>query len=205
MVIMFIITVSMMIIINNPHLSLPPTLIPTPTTPLPTPPTSFTPQPLTSIPTSIPPPPPPPLPSSPPPSPPHPHSLHPPYNLLHPTTLPLHLLHHPPPLPPQPPPPLPHPPYPPYTLPNPLPPPNPTKIHTKTTLSSSLFSPPPLSPLPLQQSGEEGANKRRGPRTTIKAKQLEILKNAFNKTPKPTRHIREQLAKETGLPMRVIR
>ncbi|XP_063842330.1 LIM/homeobox protein Lhx1-like isoform X1 [Scylla paramamosain] len=51
---------------------------------------------------------------------------------------------------------------------------------------------------------EKGGNKRRGPRTTIKAKQLEILKNAFASTPKPTRHIREQLAKETGLPMRVI-
>ena len=49
-----------------------------------------------------------------------------------------------------------------------------------------------------------GANKRRGPRTTIKAKQLEVLKTAFSQTPKPTRHIREQLAKETGLPMRVI-
>ncbi|XP_065172853.1 LIM/homeobox protein Lhx1 [Atheta coriaria] len=46
--------------------------------------------------------------------------------------------------------------------------------------------------------------KRRGPRTTIKAKQLEILKTAFSQTPKPTRHIREQLAKETGLAMRVI-
>ena len=46
--------------------------------------------------------------------------------------------------------------------------------------------------------------KRRGPRTTIKAKQLETLKNAFAATPKPTRHIREQLATETGLNMRVI-
>lgn len=46
--------------------------------------------------------------------------------------------------------------------------------------------------------------KRRGPRTTIKAKQLEVLKTAFSQTPKPTRHIREQLAKETGLSMRVI-
>ncbi|XP_042875421.1 LIM/homeobox protein Lhx1-like isoform X2 [Penaeus japonicus] len=51
---------------------------------------------------------------------------------------------------------------------------------------------------------DKGGNKRRGPRTTIKAKQLEILKSAFASTPKPTRHIREQLAKETGLPMRVI-
>ena len=56
------------------------------------------------------------------------------------------------------------------------------------------------------KSPDEGGagSKRRGPRTTIKAKQLEILKNAFSQTPKPTRHIREQLAKETGLPMRVI-
>ena len=56
------------------------------------------------------------------------------------------------------------------------------------------------------KSPDEGGagSKRRGPRTTIKAKQLEILKNAFAQTPKPTRHIREQLAKETGLPMRVI-
>lgn len=46
--------------------------------------------------------------------------------------------------------------------------------------------------------------KRRGPRTTIKAKQLDTLKQAFAATPKPTRHIREQLAQETGLSMRVI-
>lgn len=51
--------------------------------------------------------------------------------------------------------------------------------------------------------GTPGA-KRRGPRTTIKAKQLETLKAAFAATPKPTRHIREQLAQETGLNMRVI-
>lgn len=49
-----------------------------------------------------------------------------------------------------------------------------------------------------------GAGKKRGPRTTIKAKQLEMLKSAFAATPKPTRHIREQLAQETGLNMRVI-
>lgn len=52
--------------------------------------------------------------------------------------------------------------------------------------------------------GSSAGAKRRGPRTTIKAKQLEILKSAFNATPKPTRHIREQLAAETGLNMRVI-
>jgi len=46
--------------------------------------------------------------------------------------------------------------------------------------------------------------KRRGPRTTIKAKQLEALRTVFNQTPKPTRLVREQLAKDTGLAMRVI-
>lgn len=57
----------------------------------------------------------------------------------------------------------------------------------------------------LDEDGENGANgKRRGPRTTIKAKQLEILKAAFAATPKPTRHMREKLAQETGLSMRVI-
>ncbi|ELU00131.1 hypothetical protein CAPTEDRAFT_168913 [Capitella teleta] len=54
-----------------------------------------------------------------------------------------------------------------------------------------------------EATGGKGS-KKRGPRTTIKAKQLEVLKSAFAATPKPTRHIREQLAKETGLPMRVI-
>ena len=57
----------------------------------------------------------------------------------------------------------------------------------------------------LDEDGEnEGNGKRRGPRTTIKAKQLEILKGAFAATPKPTRHMREKLAQETGLSMRVI-
>ncbi|XP_037803050.1 early nodulin-like protein 2 [Penaeus monodon] len=52
---------------------------------------------------------------------------------------------------------------------------------------------------PKLTDDDKAGNKRRGPRTTIKAKQLEILKNAFASTPKPTRHIREQLAKETGV------
>ena len=55
-----------------------------------------------------------------------------------------------------------------------------------------------------ERKDDSKENKRRGPRTTIKAKQLEVLKNVFSQTPKPTRLMREQLAKETGLPMRVI-
>ena len=46
--------------------------------------------------------------------------------------------------------------------------------------------------------------KRRGPRTNITSKQLEVLKNIFAQSPKPTRLMREQLARDTGLSMRVI-
>uniref|UniRef100_A0A8C6T1F6 LIM/homeobox protein Lhx5 n=1 Tax=Neogobius melanostomus TaxID=47308 RepID=A0A8C6T1F6_9GOBI len=56
----------------------------------------------------------------------------------------------------------------------------------------------------IENEEQTSGTKRRGPRTTIKAKQLETLKAAFVATPKPTRHIREQLAQETGLNMRVI-
>lgn len=56
----------------------------------------------------------------------------------------------------------------------------------------------------IENEEQNSGAKRRGPRTTIKAKQLETLKAAFVATPKPTRHIREQLAQETGLNMRVI-
>lgn len=42
------------------------------------------------------------------------------------------------------------------------------------------------------------------PRTTISQKQLEVLKDAYNISSKPARHIRESLAIETGLDMRVV-
>ncbi|RWS15332.1 LIM/homeobox protein Lhx3-like isoform X2 [Dinothrombium tinctorium] len=38
----------------------------------------------------------------------------------------------------------------------------------------------------------------------IKTKQLETLKNAYNSSPKPARHVREQLSHDTGLDMRVV-
>lgn len=59
--------------------------------------------------------------------------------------------------------------------------------------------------LQVDNDNESGSNcKKRGPRTTIKSEQLEMLKNAFALTPKPTRLIRERLAQQTGLTMRVI-
>lgn len=81
-----------------------------------------------------------------------------------------------------------------------------------TNGSASLGISDPSSPTHASNSAgsmgndenQPGGTKRRGPRTTIKAKQLETLKAAFAATPKPTRHIREQLANETGLNMRVI-
>ncbi|CAD5228092.1 unnamed protein product [Bursaphelenchus okinawaensis] len=48
----------------------------------------------------------------------------------------------------------------------------------------------------------DNSNKR--PRTTISAKSLETLKQAYQASSKPARHIREQLAAETGLDMRVV-
>ncbi|ELW70875.1 LIM/homeobox protein Lhx4 [Tupaia chinensis] len=52
-----------------------------------------------------------------------------------------------------------------------------------------------------QDDSEAGAKR---PRTTITAKQLETLKNAYKNSPKPARHVREQLSSETGLDMRVV-
>ncbi|CAJ0933074.1 unnamed protein product, partial [Mesorhabditis belari] len=46
--------------------------------------------------------------------------------------------------------------------------------------------------------------KRRGPRTTIKQNQLDVLNRIFTTTPKPSKHARAKLASETGLSMRVI-
>uniref|UniRef100_A0A7E4ULA4 Homeobox domain-containing protein n=1 Tax=Panagrellus redivivus TaxID=6233 RepID=A0A7E4ULA4_PANRE len=46
--------------------------------------------------------------------------------------------------------------------------------------------------------------KRRGPRTTIKQNQLDVLNQIFSSTPKPSKHARAKLALETGLSMRVI-
>lgn len=54
---------------------------------------------------------------------------------------------------------------------------------------------------PLPAEGVDG-NKR--PRTTITARQMEVLKEAYKNSPKPARHVREQLAQDTGLDMRVV-
>lgn len=48
----------------------------------------------------------------------------------------------------------------------------------------------------------DGNQKR--PRTTITAKQLEVLRKNYIQTPKPSRHTREQISAETGLDMRVV-
>jgi len=52
---------------------------------------------------------------------------------------------------------------------------------------------------------DDPKNKRkRGPKTTIKPHQLEILKNCFDQNPKPTPKVFEELSKDTGLSKRVI-
>ncbi|XP_052126448.1 LIM/homeobox protein Lhx3 isoform X2 [Frankliniella occidentalis] len=50
----------------------------------------------------------------------------------------------------------------------------------------------------------DGDQPNKRPRTTITAKQLETLKVAYNNSPKPARHVREQLSQDTGLDMRVV-
>uniref|UniRef100_A0A915PU54 Homeobox domain-containing protein n=1 Tax=Setaria digitata TaxID=48799 RepID=A0A915PU54_9BILA len=55
-----------------------------------------------------------------------------------------------------------------------------------------------------EQSDESNFLKRRGPRTTIKQYQLDVLNRMFTSTPKPSKHVRAKLALETGLSMRVI-
>lgn len=82
-------------------------------------------------------------------------------------------------------------------------PPNGTSGNTNSNVSANNSSETTNSG-GANDENTPGGTKRRGPRTTIKAKQLETLKAAFAATPKPTRHIREQLAQETGLNMRVI-
>ena len=70
---------------------------------------------------------------------------------------------------------------------------------------SSVHAPLPLlfiSSLPPSPPSPDGNQKR--PRTTITAKQLETLRNAYNQSSKPSRHVREQLSQDTGLDMRVI-
>uniref|UniRef100_A0ABD2VTV6 LIM/homeobox protein Lhx3 n=1 Tax=Trichogramma kaykai TaxID=54128 RepID=A0ABD2VTV6_9HYME len=50
----------------------------------------------------------------------------------------------------------------------------------------------------------DGDQPNKRPRTTITAKQLETLKLAYNNSPKPARHVREELSRDTGLDMRVV-
>ena len=45
----------------------------------------------------------------------------------------------------------------------------------------------------------DGVDGNKRPRTTITARQMEVLKNAYKTSPKPARHVREQLAADTGI------
>ncbi len=48
------------------------------------------------------------------------------------------------------------------------------------------------------------AKRKRGPKTTIQPNQLTILRTCFDKNPKPSPKIFEELSKDTGLTKRVI-
>lgn len=60
----------------------------------------------------------------------------------------------------------------------------------------------PIMCFPPYSRSADGNQKR--PRTTITAKQLEVLRKNYLQTPKPSRHTREQISAETGLDMRVV-
>lgn len=62
----------------------------------------------------------------------------------------------------------------------------------------------PSTGLYLSDGSLDGESSNKRPRTTITAKQLETLKSAYNSSPKPARHVREQLSQDTGLDMRVV-
>ncbi|PAV65446.1 hypothetical protein WR25_12536 [Diploscapter pachys] len=55
-----------------------------------------------------------------------------------------------------------------------------------------------------EKSDSDMDNSNKRPRTTISAKSLEILKQAYQASSKPARHVREALARETNLDMRVV-
>ena len=58
-----------------------------------------------------------------------------------------------------------------------------------------------------EESSEEESeekSKKRTPRTKFTEKQTALMMNVFAQTPRPTRLMREQMAKETGLPIRCI-
>ena len=51
---------------------------------------------------------------------------------------------------------------------------------------------------------KDGVDGNKRPRTTITVRQMEVLKEAYKTSPKPARHVREQLAQDTGLHKRVV-
>ncbi|KAL1231989.1 Mechanosensory protein 3 [Trichinella pseudospiralis] len=89
----------------------------------------------------------------------------------------------------------------PRTTPNPTPA-EPTQNATVATVPMAVKE--ESTEDPNDENSLSGLLKRRGPRTTIKPFQLQMLSEAFTKTPKPTKHVRAKLALDTGLTMRVI-
>ena len=54
------------------------------------------------------------------------------------------------------------------------------------------------------ENGEKSGSEKRKKRNSKNNLQLEVLKAAFTKNPKPTRKARETLSEETGLSLREI-
>ncbi|CAI4221602.1 unnamed protein product [Auanema sp. JU1783] len=72
-------------------------------------------------------------------------------------------------------------------------------------LQSHLQNPIPVNPLPYDYDQNDPSRKTpKRPRTILNAQQRRQFKAAFEKSAKPCRKVREQLAKETGLSVRVV-
>lgn len=57
---------------------------------------------------------------------------------------------------------------------------------------------------PQTQSHSRDKKQPKRPRTILNAQQRKSFKIAFEKSPKPSRKVREQLARDTGLSVRVV-
>lgn len=77
-------------------------------------------------------------------------------------------------------------------------------MRTIVTYPPKTVNPTVVDPTCAGEGSLDGDAASKRPRTTITAKQLETLKSAYSSSPKPARHVREQLAHDTGLDMRVV-
>lgn len=75
------------------------------------------------------------------------------------------------------------------------------QLNQEVRLSKAMAHMSFKKPCDIVSDSNDGSKR---PRTTITTRQMEVLKEAYKSSPKPARHVREQLAQDTGLDMRVV-